>query len=86
MNWPGSLEFRCWTRTGNHNIARTRYDVWFYGPDGYIWYGVTYGEDTQLCHCKRTKKKSDRLVWIDGHGYSHMPVKDGSTINEGWQG
>ena len=57
-NWPGSLSIPCHTRCGNHNIARSRYDVWF-KFEGYEWWGVSYGEDTQLVHCKRTKKK----VW-----------------------
>lgn len=55
-NWPGSLSIPCHTRCGNHNIARSRYDVWF-KFEGYEWWGVSYGEDTQLVHCKRTKKK-----------------------------
>lgn len=58
-NWPGSLRFRVTGRTrGRHNIARTRVDVWFNGPDGYVWHGTQYGEWTQLCHCKRTRERS----------------------------
>lgn len=56
-NWPGTLSFDCFTRTGNHNIAGTRYDCWFIGPDGFEWHGVTFGDNTQICHCKRTKTK-----------------------------
>ncbi len=55
-NWPGTLKFRCRVKRGNHNIARYRYDVWFNGPDGYVWHGVQIGEWTQICHCKRTKE------------------------------
>lgn len=54
-NWPGSLKFSCHTRAGRHNIAGVRYDCWFRGPDGYKWHGVTYGNNTQVCHCKRSK-------------------------------
>ena len=55
-NWPGSLEFPLFhIALGRHNIARYRYDVWFTGPDGKQWHGVTYGDNTQLCHCKRVK-------------------------------
>lgn len=54
-NWPGTLKFRCHTRVGRHNIARYRYDVWFTGPDGEPWHGVTYGDNTQICHCRRIK-------------------------------
>lgn len=56
-NWPGTLEFSAVTRYSPHNIARWRYDVWFTGPDGFEWHGVTYGDNTQLCHCKRTKRR-----------------------------
>jgi hypothetical protein len=52
-NWPGSLVFHATVKKGRHNIASTRYDVWFVGPDGRDWHGVQYGENTQLCHCKR---------------------------------
>ena len=59
-NWPASLSFNCDVKLtrGGHNIAGTRYDVWFNGPDGYIWHGVNYGENTMVCHCKRTKQKA----------------------------
>ena len=57
-NWPGSLKFRTGpVRKGRHNIARTRYDVWFRGPDGKDWHGVQYGENTQVCHCHRLAKQ-----------------------------
>lgn len=58
-NWPDSLRFKIkgYPRKGDHNIARYRYDVWFNGPDGHLWWGVQYGDNTQLCHCKRTKER-----------------------------
>lgn len=59
-NWPGTLEFKCWIRTSRHNMARVRYDCWFDGPDGFVWHGVTCGDNTQICHCKRTKTPSKR--------------------------
>lgn len=53
-NWPASLTFDPYrVRIGRHNIARVRYDAWFTGPDGKQWHGVTYGGNTQICHCKR---------------------------------
>ena len=56
-NWPASLSFPVLSRTtGRHNIAGVRYDVWFRGPDGATWHGVQYGDNTQICHCKRTKQ------------------------------
>jgi len=59
-NWPGSLRFRTWGPTkGSHNIAGSRYDVWFIGPDAEAWWGVQYGDWTQICHCKRLKSNGD---------------------------
>ena len=43
-DWPSVLSFKAAVRKGHHNIARYRYDVWFTGPDGAQWHGVTYGE------------------------------------------
>lgn len=54
-NWPGSLEINpVHGHTGRHNIAGIRYDVWFEFA-GHKWHGVTYGDNTQLCHCKTVK-------------------------------
>ena len=53
-NWPGSLKFNAYAKKGAHNIAGSRYDAWFTGPDGKEWHGVNYGEMSQLCHCKRS--------------------------------
>lgn len=58
VNWPGSLSFQV---TGgpyrsSHNKARFRYDVWFVGPDGHLWHGYKCGDNTDICHCKRTKR------------------------------
>lgn len=55
-NWPGTLKIPCHTRCGKHNIAGTRYDVWF-KFEGYEWWGVCYGENTDIVHCKKTKRK-----------------------------
>ena len=57
-NWPGTLKFNAYVRVGNHNMADKRYDAWFDGPDGHVWHGVTYGDNTQICHCRKTKEKS----------------------------
>lgn len=53
-NWPGTLRFAGRYHKGNHNIAGSRYDVWF-KVDGQNWHGITYGENTQICHCRRVK-------------------------------
>jgi hypothetical protein len=57
-NWPGTLEFKaqCRRTPNGHNWGLTRYDVWFNGPDGHVWHGVQYGDNTQLVHCRRTKE------------------------------
>lgn len=55
-NWPGTLKMPVrYSRSGRHNIAGTRETVWFTGPDGREWWGVSYGQWTQICHCKRLK-------------------------------
>lgn len=54
-NWPGTLEYKGYVTKGKHNIAGSRYDVWFTDHDGKKWHGVQYGENTQICHCKRLK-------------------------------
>ena len=57
-NWPGSLKFRSgMVKYGRHNIAGIRWDVWFDGPDGHVWHGVSIGHNTQILHCKRTKER-----------------------------
>jgi hypothetical protein len=54
-NWPGTLKIECFGfRKGNHNIARTRTDVWF-SFNQKLWHGTQYGENTQICHCKQAK-------------------------------
>lgn len=58
-NWPGSLRFRVAYRSkGRHNIAGNRYDLWFTGPDGRPWWGVRYGDNTQIVHCREIKTSS----------------------------
>ena len=54
-DWTGTLSLPItYQKKGRHNIAGTRYDVWFrVGAEK--WYGVQYGENTQLIHCKRMK-------------------------------
>jgi len=55
-NWPGTLKFPVKARRpGYHNFAGTRETVWFTGPDGREWWGICYGEWTQICHCRRLK-------------------------------
>lgn len=56
-DWTGELNFQVkrYVRS-RHNMARWRYDVWFYGPNATIWHGYTVGDNTEICHCKRIKR------------------------------
>ena len=55
-NWPGTLKIKPWPniKTGRHNLARTRKDVWF-RFEGQEWHGVQYGETTELLHCRKLR-------------------------------
>lgn len=54
-NWPGTLVIPISTiKIGRHNKAGRRFDVWFTYM-GAEWHGVQYGDNTQICHCKRLK-------------------------------
>jgi len=54
-NWPGTLKLPIHAMSkGRHNIAGVRYDVWF-RFSGCNWHGIQYGDNTQICHCKRLK-------------------------------
>lgn len=56
-NWPGSLQFRPMgqnVKVGRHNMAGVRYDVWFVF-EGFVWHGVSFGQNTELLHCCKTK-------------------------------
>ena len=55
-NWPGSLKFKTLNiKEGYHNIARVRYDTWFQDHTGAWWWGVQYGDQTQIIHCMKLK-------------------------------
>jgi hypothetical protein len=57
-NWPGSLVFATGAvKVGRHNWAGYRFDVWFTGPDGEEWHGVSLG-DSDLLRCRRVRRKS----------------------------
>ena len=57
-DWPGNLRFPVsHVRRSVHNLATWRYDFQFIGPDGKVWSGVNYGDNTQIARCKRLKKQ-----------------------------
>ena len=54
-NWPGTFRIPVrHVRTGAHNIARRRYDVWFMW-EGRDYHGVQYGDNTQICRVKQVR-------------------------------
>ena len=55
-NWPGSFRFEVKNiKVSWHNIARVRYDTWFQDHTGAWWWGVQYGDQTQIIHCMKLK-------------------------------
>lgn len=75
-DWPGRLRFPVqYVTQGKHNIAGTRIDIRFIGPQGYMWHGTQYGENTQLVHCKRTKKTAEE----DGFSGKRNPYTNSFT-------
>lgn len=79
-NWPGSLDFRVTAKSvSRHNITRLRYDVWF-EAFGDQWHGVTYGDNTQICHVKRIK--SPKMYDVTATAYELWGnAKDGFDTN-----
>lgn len=54
-NWPGTLRYPVYrVRKGRHNMAGVRYDFAF-EVKGTPWVGVTYGDNTQIAHCRKVK-------------------------------
>lgn len=54
-NWPGSLVLPVWaSKMGEHNFTGIREDVWFWFEKT-RWYGVRYGSNTELVHCRRVQ-------------------------------
>jgi hypothetical protein len=54
-NWPGTLTIPADSYAyGHHNIAGKRIDVWF-AFEGRLFWGVNYGDNTQIVHVKRLK-------------------------------
>ena len=55
INWPGTMRIPVRShKSGRHNFARTRTDVWFQFRDRYF-HGVQYGDNSQLLHIRRLK-------------------------------
>ncbi len=59
-NWPGTLSIRVsHIREGRHNIAGKRVTVWFTDHRNEQWYGINYGDHTQICHCRKMKGRKE---------------------------
>jgi hypothetical protein len=56
-NWPSSLVFPAFVQISpnGHNWGLTRRDAWFFDRRGDPWWGVQFGENTELIHCRRLK-------------------------------
>ena len=72
-NWPGTFKHHCVGHVGNHNIAGTRYDLWFAlrdrktgytirdpktGTPKHCFHGVRYGDITEICHIRKIKPEN----------------------------
>jgi len=78
-NWPGSLRFRVsYQRKGRHNIAGSRTTVYFTGPEGKRWYGVQYGEFTQIVHCRRMAARAGRPRMLNIRLTSYIHTRPGT--------
>lgn len=55
-NWPGTLRLPVLGMTiGRHNFAGRTYKVRLRGPDGKLWTGIQFGDNTQICRVRRSK-------------------------------
>ena len=60
-NWPGTLTFPVtFSRLSKTNMDLKRTDVWFVVADHELWHGVHIGHNTDIVHCKRTKKRWEK--------------------------
>ena len=53
-NWPGTMRINVHCSEGFHNIAGVRRDVHF-SYKGHNFWGVQYGDDSEICYIKRIK-------------------------------
>lgn len=59
INWPETLRLPVLRyKEGWHITAGIRRDVWFHF-NGYVWHGVQYGDEVEICHCRKTKRKAE---------------------------
>lgn len=63
-NWPGTVIIEPTSvkeSTGYGWYGRTYpiFNFWFFGPDGYLWYGRSAGY-SEIAHCRRLKKQGTK--------------------------
>lgn len=65
-NWPGTLAISAigYERQHAHNWGLSRRDVWFADEFGNHWHGVSYGDFTQLVHCRKLKHPVPELAFV----------------------
>lgn len=58
-NWPGTLKVPVFHASqSRHNMGGRKTHVWFKLPDdNFVWYGYQIGNNNQILHARRTKKK-----------------------------
>lgn len=62
-NWPGTLRYSVASPViGKHNIARIRRDVSFKDIHDQWWHGTQYGNDSELCYCKKLKHEPGYII------------------------
>jgi len=54
-NWPNSLQMAATVsiKPNGHNWGITRRDAWFTDANNNKWWGVQYGDNTEIIHCKK---------------------------------
>lgn len=62
INWPGTIKIQPWAvkkvEGWGYGGPYPVHHVWFTGPDGYQWYGVCKGRDSEIFCCRRLKKQA----------------------------
>ena len=89
-NWPGTYRRRAVVveKKRGHNWGLTRRDAYFRNGADY-WWGVQYGENTELCHCRKLKHRpdlwprlsqGDRAKSVELFGWPDNAVRPGAMI------
>ena len=66
-NWPGTLKIPVVFWVGSHNFAGKRYDCQF-RHGGHEFHATRYGDNSEICHVRRTKVKIKELKFCQAAG------------------